>query len=105
MTDLPVLRSRQANGIERRSVQGPSDALVEKARMMAAAASALPKEYANKPGACLMVLDWADRNDVSIFEAVAEVSMVYGKPVISAKMQKRLAARYGCATKVIESTD
>ncbi len=105
MTDLPVLRSRQANGIERRSVQGPSDALVEKAKMLAAAGSdSLPKGYVNKPGACLMALDWADRHDVSIFEALSEVSMVYGKPVVSAKMQKRLAARAGYRTEVVESS-
>lgn len=105
MTDLPVLRSRQASGIERRPPQGPSDALVEKAKMLAAAgADTLPKGYANKPGSCLMVLDWADRHDVSIFEALAEVSMVYGRPVISAKMQKRLAARAGYRTEVVESS-
>ena len=97
-----VLRSRQA--VERRTVSGPSDALIEKARMLAAAGpDVLPKGYANSPGACMMLLDWAERNDVSIFEAVGEVSMVYGRPVISAKMQKRLAARHGYQVVVVDS--
>lgn len=103
MTDLPVLRSRQA--IERRPTEGPSDALIEKAKMLAAAGpQALPKAYANNPGACMMALDWADRNDIPIFEVIGHVAFVHGKPVVEAVLQKKMAGRLGARTVVVDSS-
>lgn len=104
MTEAVVVRSRQAGTVERRTTDGPSDALIQKAKMLAASPDMLPKHYANKPGACMMLLDWTDRNDVSIFEGIAEVAIVHGKPVVSAKMQKRMAARVGYRAKKVEGT-
>lgn len=99
-----VLRSRQAptSAVERTG--GPSDALLERARMMAASTDFLPKAYANRPGACMMLLDWCNRYDVSIFDGVAEVAPIGGKPFVSARLQKRLARRAGYSTEVVESS-
>ena len=65
----------------------------------------LPKGYVNKPGACLLAIDWANRNDVAILDAIAEVAFVYGRPVVSARMQKRLASRAGYRTKKIDGDE
>lgn len=107
MTDtLPVLRSRQASAVERRSPQGPSDALIEKARMLAAAGNeALPRHYANNPGACMMALDWSERNDVPLLDVIAHVAFLRGKPVVETVLQKRMAGRHGYRTRVVESSD
>ncbi len=103
----PVLRRRQAVMVERPpAAQGPADRLIEQAKLVAAAGSdVLPKGFRSNPGACLMAIEWAERMGVSIFEAVGEISFVYGKPVVSAVMQKRLASRVGYTTEVIESTE
>lgn len=71
------------------------------AEAMARATDLLPKEYANKPGACLLAMDWAERNDVAILDVLANVSFVHGKPVIGARMQKKLAARVGYRTQKV----
>jgi hypothetical protein len=105
MTDLPVLRSRQAGTVERRAPQGPSDALIEKAKMLAASGDMLPKHYADKPGACMALLDWCDRNDVSILEGIADVSIIRGKPVVSAELQMRLAGRSGYSTRQVAADE
>jgi len=72
------------------AMQQQTDALMTRARQIASAPrDMLPKHYQNNPGACLMAVDWADRNDVSIFEALGEVAFVHGRPVVSAVLQKK----------------
>ena len=83
-----------------------ADELMIRAKQIASAPrDMLPKHYQNSPGACLLAVDWATRNDVSIFEALGEVSFVHGKPVVSAVLQKKLAARSGYRTQRIEGDD
>jgi hypothetical protein len=102
MTDDLVLHSRQANrAVAPRAPQGPSDALIEKAKLLAAAQGVLPDQYKNKPGACMLAIEWAERNNVSILEALGEVSFVHGRPVVSGRLQKRLAARAGYTARKI----
>lgn len=87
------------------AMQAQTDALMKRAQMVAACPpDMLPKHYRGNPGACLLAVDWADRNDVSIFEALGEVSFVHGRPVVSAVLQKKLAARSGYTTRILEST-
>ena len=75
------------------------------AEAMARASDLLPKAYVGKPGACLLAMDWAERNDVAILDVLANVSFVGGKPVIGARMQKKLAARAGYRTQKIEGDE
>lgn len=79
--------------------------MVERAKMIAASGDVLPKAYKNNAGACLLILDWAERNEVAIFEGIAEVAFVYGKPVVSAVMQKKLAGRVGWRTKKVDGDE
>ena len=68
------------------AMQQQTDALMTRAKMIASAPKdMLPQHYRNNPGACLLAVDWAERNDVSIFEALGEVSFVHGRPVVSAR--------------------
>lgn len=86
--------------------QSRDDALMVRARQIATAPpDMLPKHYQNNPGACLMAVDWADRHDVSIFEALGEVSFNRGRATVSAVMQKRLAARHGYTTRKVEGDE
>jgi len=84
------------------AMQLETDALVTRAKMVASCPrDMLPKQYHQNVGACLLAVDWADRNDVGILEALGQVAFVHGKPVVSAVMQRKLAARAGYGTKLI----
>lgn len=106
MSDNNALVSRQASPSSAPvQMQAQTDALMVRAKMIAAAPSdMLPKHYRNNTGAALLLVDWADRNDVSILEAIGEVAFVHGRPVVSAVLQKKLAARSGYRTQVMDSS-
>lgn len=106
MSDNNALVSRQASPSSAPvAMQAQTDALMVRAKMIAGAPSdMLPKHYRNNTGAALLLVDWADRNDVSILEAIGEVAFVHGRPVVSAVLQKKLAARSGYRTQVMDST-
>lgn len=72
-----------------------------RAEQMSKATDMLPRAYHNKPGACLLALDYAERNELPIFDVVANVAFVHGRPVLSARLQKRLAARHGYRTQKV----
>jgi hypothetical protein len=55
----------------------------------------LGKNYNNNPGACLLLIDWAQRHDVALFEVPGAVSFRDGRSTVSGRMQKKLAARRG----------
>lgn len=75
------------------------------AEQLARATDMLPKGYHGKPGACLLLLDWCERNNVSLLEAAGEISFLQGKPNIGSRLQKKLAARYGYRTQKIEGDE
>lgn len=75
------------------------------AESLARAGDMLPKGYQGKPGACLLAMDWAERNNVAILDVLAQVSFVHGKPVVGARMQKKLAARAGYRTQKVEGDE
>jgi len=106
MNDNNALVSRQASPSSAPvAMQAQTDALMVRAKMIAAAPKdMLPPHYRNNTGAALLLVDWADRNDVSILEAIGEVAFVHGRPVVSAVLQKKLAARSGYRTQVMDST-
>lgn len=85
------------------SMQAETDAMLQKARLIAAAGpDVLPEQYVDNPGAVLMALDWSTRHDVSIFETMAEVSFNRGRPTVGARLQRKLASRFGFITRRIE---
>ena len=75
------------------------------AEQLARATDMLPRGYHGKPGACLLLLDWCERNGVSLLEAAGEISFVQGKPNIGARLQKQLAARHGYRTKKVKGDE
>lgn len=88
------------------AMQAQTDALLARAKMVAQCPrDMLPRHYQGNPGACLLAVDWADRNDVGILEALGQVAFVHGKPVVSAVLQRKLAARAGYTTKLIEGDE
>jgi hypothetical protein len=105
------MRSRQAarqpvvahgNSYQPRAL---SDLEAQANKIAAVPADMLPPLYRKSPGACMLAIDWANRNNVSILEAIGEVAFVYGKPVVSARLQKRMAARAGYRTQKISGDE
>lgn len=105
------LVSRQAGALPAPAVQPPAHLGAFKpenlqvAEQLAKANDMLPRHYIGKPGACLLLLDWCERNDVPLLEAAGEISFVHGKPNIGARLQKKLAARFGYRTQKIEGNE
>ena len=104
MSNSQAMVSRQATPSNAPvAMQAQTDALVTRAKMVASCPrDMLPKQYHGNVGACLLAVDWAERNDVGILEALGQVAFVHGKPVVSAVMQRKLAARAGYGTKLID---
>lgn len=111
MDNTRPLVSRQAGGAVTPAVQPPAHLGAFKpenlqiAEQLAKASDMLPRHYVNKPGACLLLLDWCERNDVPLLEAAGEISFVHGKPSVGARLQKKLAARFGYRTQKIEGDE
>ena len=116
MSDIVPTTTNHTGGLVSRQAHTPSAAPppqmgvfkpenLQIAEAMARATDLLPREYAGKPGACLLAMDWAERNDIAILDVLANVSFVHGKPVIGARMQKKLAARVGYRTAKIEGDE
>ena len=106
-TANPGLVSRQAaTPTHVAPAQRPLSELEAQAKMIAAVPTEmLPKLYQRNPGACMLAIDWAGRNGVSILEAIGEVSFVHGRPVVSARLQKKLASRAGYRTQKISGDE
>lgn len=112
MTDLVPLTTRQlpTNGTvmpaPAASVLGSMPEKLQMANALAAHCHEfLPKAYHGKPGACLMLIDYCERNDLTLFEAGSEVSFNRGRSSVSARLQKKLAARVGFRTVKVEGDD
>lgn len=110
MTTQPILRSRTSVAIA--PVPATVDetataldvALREASSIAAAGPDVLPKPYQNKPGAVLLVTEWARARGLVALEAIQSVSFVQGRPIIDAKMQRALAKRAGYKVKVDDVT-
>ena len=108
MTDTApqILHSRQVATIPVASVSNTQiDAQFRMATEIAKANDMLPQSYRNKPGAVLLVQQWAAQHDVDVLTAMQTVSFVQGRPVIDATMQRALAQRAGFDIRVTEATD
>jgi len=112
VTEPTVMRSRQAAGL---ALVPPSAAAlpaaqdagrlateITYAQEIAKAGDMLPASYRMKPGAVLLVNQWAQKHDVDILTAMQTVAFVQGRPVIDATMQRALAERAGYRVKVLD---
>jgi len=78
-----------------------SEALRE-ADAISKATGLLPSAYANKPGAVLLVMEWARNNGLSTLEALQGVSVVEGKIFVGANLRTRLAGVRGFEFRPVE---
>ena len=106
-----VMRSRQAAGLAVAPVGSALPASQDAGRLateihyaeaIAKAGDMLPASYRMKPGAVLLVNQWAQKHDVDILTAMQTVAFVQGRPVIDATMQRALAERAGYRIKVLD---
>jgi len=103
MTDnTPILRSRTAAPV---TVREELDAELLRAKALAQAGDVLPRAYRDRPGALLLVDQWAKARGIDTLTAIQTVSFIDGKPIVDASMQRALAKRAGYRVRVIEATD
>jgi len=103
MTDnTPILRSRTAAPV---TVREELDAELLRAKALAQAGDVLPRAYRDRPGALLLVDQWAKARGIDTLTAIQTVSFIDGKPIVDATMQRALAKRAGYRVRVIEATD
>ena len=82
---------------------------LQMAEAIAKASDVLPYSYKTRqgvgqPGAVLLALDYAQRNELALVDVFAEVAFQGGKPIVGARMQRKLASRFGCITRLIDSS-
>lgn len=103
MTDnTPILRSRTAAPV---TVREELDAELLRAKALAQAGDVLPRAYRDRPGALLLVDQWAKARGIDTLTAIQTVSFIDGRPIVDATMQRALAKRAGYRVRVIEATD
>ena len=103
MTDnTPILRSRSAAPV---TVREELDAELLRAKALAQAGDVLPRAYRDRPGALLLVDQWAKARGIDTLTAIQTVSFIDGRPIVDATMQRALAKRAGYRVRVIEATD
>jgi hypothetical protein len=79
---------------------------MREAQALSQAGDLIPPQYRNKPGACLLAMDWAHRHDVALYDVLGHVAFFGGKATVEARLQRQMAARSGYFTKVVaEGTD
>lgn len=103
MTDAIV--SRQATGISPRLPIQSQDAQIERAKLYASATGFVPAAFANKPGACLLAMDWAAKNGLDDLTALQGLHVIDGKPSVSAALRVELATRGGFEFRVLVTND
>ena len=100
----PVLTSRQAQPPTAAPVLSADaaalDVAIRHAKVIATAGEALPRAYRDRPGAVLLVMEWAHARGVDALVATQNVSFVDGKPIIDATMQRALALRAGYQVRI-----
>ena len=77
---------------------------MKKAEVMAAS-SLLPESYRKQPANLLWAMELADALDVSLAQAINGISVIKGKPTMSAEMMRALVMRAGHRFAVTEFTD
>lgn len=77
---------------------------MKKAEVMAAS-SLLPESYRKQPANLLWAMELADALDVSLAQAITGISVIQGKPTMSAEMMRALVLRAGHRFTVTDMTD
>lgn len=103
-TNQPVLRSRTAPATAAPPNQSQLDVELARAQAIAQAGDAIPPAYRSKPGAVLLVSEWARSRGVDLLTAMQTVTFLGGRPMIDATMQRALAADAGYTIEFVEST-
>ena len=57
--------------------------VINAAKMLSGAGDALPVAYRNNPGACLMAIEYSNRNGMSIIEVIQNFHPIHGKMAMS----------------------
>lgn len=110
MTDTApqIMQSRQLATVDPPTMQTAAMARMDAEFRMAqaiarAGADMLPRAYRDKPGAVILVQQWANAHGVDILTAMQTVAFVQGRPVIDATMQRAMAERAGYDVEIIEA--
>lgn len=103
---LPVLKARSAAQAEPMSVgRDTLDVRMQTAVAIAKAGDMLPRAYRGQPGAILLAIDWAERHDLAVMDAIHGVAWVQGRPVVDSTLQRAMARNAGYDVRVTEATD
>ena len=103
---LPVLKARSATQAEPMSVgRDTLDVRMQTAVAIAKAGDMLPRAYRGQPGAILLAIDWAERHDLAVMDAIHGVAWVQGRPVVDSTLQRAMARNAGYDVRVTEATD
>jgi hypothetical protein len=103
---LPVLKARSAAPAEHMSVgRDTLDVRMQTAVAIAKAGDMLPRAYRGQPGAILLAIDWAERHDLAVMDAIHGVAWVQGRPVVDSTLQRAMARNAGYDVRVTEATD
>lgn len=103
---LPVLKARSAAPAEPMSVGRDNlDVRMQTAVAIAKAGDMLPRAYRGQPGAILLAIDWAERHDLAVMDAIHGVAWVQGRPVVDSTLQRAMARNAGYDVRVVEATD
>lgn len=95
-TTAPALAAPEASSF---------DVELQRATALARAGDVLPRAYRDRPGALLLVDQWARTRGIDTLTAIQTVAFIDGKPVVDAAMQRALAERAGYEVKVLAVTD
>lgn len=77
---------------------------IQKAKLLADS-SILPESYRQKPSNLLWAMELADALDVSLAQAITGITVIQGKPTMSAEMMRALVLRAGHRFTVTDMTD
>ena len=106
MTDqLPVLTTRSAAPATVSAGRDTLDVRMQTAVAIAKAGDMLPRAYRGQPGAILLAIDWAERHDLAVMDAIHGVAWVQGRPVVDSTLQRAMARNAGYDVRVTEATD
>jgi hypothetical protein len=81
------------------------DVRMQTAVAIAKAGDMLPRAYRGQPGAILLAIDWAERHDLAVMDAIHGVAWVQGRPVVDSTLQRAMARNAGYDVRVTEATD
>ena len=106
MTDqLPVLTTRSAAPATVSAGRDTLDVRMQTAVAIAKAGDMLPRAYRGQPGAILLAIDWAERHDLAVMDAIHGVAWVQGRPVVDSTLQRAMARNAGYDVRVTEASD